>query len=87
MAELGDYPPGVQVMFRQAAELIERLDRMEMDYRAWQASEAGRAWEVAQQVDEPGLCAGTLLLLGTPSRAEQARRRWEARARAVGSEL
>lgn len=77
---LEDYPIGIQVMFRQAGELLERLDRMEMDYRAWQASEAGRAWEAAQAEAAP--CAATLLLLSTPSKAEQARLRWEARVRA-----
>jgi len=78
---LQDYPPGVQVLLRQAGELIERLDRIEKDYRAWQASEAGRTWEADQ------LCAGKLLLPSTAlSRAERARQRWEATARAVTAE-
>jgi len=79
MRQLADYPIGIQTMFHQAQELLERLDRMELDYRTWEASEEYLVWEESLEesvIIEPPL---TLVQLVAPSRPEAARLRWEAR--------
>ena len=73
---LEDYPAGVQCLLKDAAWHLEQLDDLEREFRAW---EEARSW--------PKDAPGPEVLLSTPSRAEQARARWEARARAVGGEL
>jgi hypothetical protein len=79
---LEDYPIGIQVMLRHAGELLERLDRMEMDYRAWQASEDYRVWEASfeKSITVDLLVAPVEFV--APTRAEVARLQWEARLRA-----
>jgi len=71
MTELSDYPPGVQDLLKWAGYHLEQLDKLEREFRAWEA---------LQEVQEQP-CPEMLLQLGTPSRAEQARLRWHARAR------
>lgn len=79
MRQLADYPIGIQTMFQQAQELLERLDRMEADYRAWESSDEYITWEAALEDDiiiEP---PPTIAQLVAPSRPEVARLRWETR--------
>ena len=79
MRQLEDYPVGIQTMFQQAQELLERLNRMEMDYREWEASEEYHIWMASLEDDivvEPSI---PLAQLAAPSRPEVARLRWEAR--------
>lgn len=77
--KLEDYPIGIQTMFEQAKELLERLDRMEMDYRAWESSEDYLVWELSLNDDIIIEQPPTLVQLIAPSRPEAARLRWEAR--------
>lgn len=68
MTELSDYPPGVQDLLRWAKFHLEELDKLELEFRAWQTTQETSCIETAP------------MLL---SRAEQARLRWEAKARAT----
>ena len=73
-----DFPIGIQLMFQQANELLERLDRMEMDYRAWKESEDYHIWEASLE-DDIVVEAPIPMQLVAPSRPEAARLRWEER--------
>lgn len=73
-----DYPSGIQVMFQQAKELLERLDRMELDYLAWKESEDYHVWEASLE-DDIVIEAPMPIQLVAPSRPEAARLRWETR--------
>ena len=37
--QLEHYPPDVRVLLQQAGELLEQLDRMERDFRAWEETQ------------------------------------------------
>ena len=81
--QLSDYPSGIQTMFHQAGELLERLNRMEMDYRAWEASDGYRTWQASLDEEVVIEQPVTLAQLVAPSRPEAARLRWEKRVAAV----
>ena len=68
MTELSDYPPGVQCLLKDAAWHVEELYKLKLEFEAWQA---------AQAEANPAPCAEAILLLGTPSKAQCARIRWE----------
>ena len=78
MRQLTDYPIGIQVMFQQAQELLERLDKMETDYREWEESWEYTAWEATLEDDIIVEPPTSLAQLVAPSRPEAARLRWEA---------
>ena len=72
-----DYPAGVRNLLEWARYHLEQLDILEREFRAWEA---------AQVEAESAPCAETLLLLGTISKAEQARLRWEGMRAVKGGE-
>ena len=74
MIELNDYPPGVQDLLRWAKFHLEELDKLELEFREWQ---------VAQE----STLSTEVIALMLPTRAEQARQRWEARVRALQKEV
>lgn len=79
MRQLTDYPAGIQTMFQQAQKLLERLNRMEMDYREWETSEEYRIWVASLENDIVVEPPTPLAQLVAPSRPEVARLRWETR--------
>jgi len=88
MLELEKYPPGVQDLLRWAGYHLEQLELLEREFRAWEAGQGETSSVSYDGLLQLPMLSGEegmqRLQVGTRSRAEEARRQWEARMRGGG---
>lgn len=81
MMRLEDYPPDIQDLLKWAGHHLEQLERLEHDFRAWQAEQG---LIIKHEVLPTPTRAECVQALEVATHAEAARRRWEMRTREVG---